>query len=271
MPSAQATPCDAPGIITPPQLIVGTLNVAHGRKEARNQVFLEVEEVRQNLLDLSESLDRAGADMMALQEVDAPSWWSGDFDHVEFLAAHSSYPCFLHGVHASTRLYDFGTALLSPHPLQGGFVHSFRPSWPTTTKGMTVAALDWNPDNRLAEPLRVKFVSVHLDFSRHSVRRAQIDEMVRVLGKLEGPLVVMGDFNTDWKTDGSSLRVLADRLGLAAYAPHAEGLATYGDDGARLDWILVSPGLRFEHHAVYPEVVSDHYAVVAALTWNPER
>jgi endonuclease/exonuclease/phosphatase family metal-dependent hydrolase len=136
---------------------------------------------------------------------------------------------------------------------------------PTTTKGFTVAALDWNPGNNLPQPLRVKFVSVHLDFSRRSVRRSQIDEMTRVLSALERPMVLMGDFNTDWQTEDSSLKYLAENLELSVFEPHADGLSTYGDKGARLDWILVSDELEFERYAVYPDVVSDHYAVAAEL------
>ncbi|NNK32083.1 MAG: hypothetical protein HKP02_03105, partial [Xanthomonadales bacterium] len=39
----------------------------------------------------------------------------------------------------------------------------------------------------------------------------------------------------------------------------------YGDKGARLDWILVSPGLEFLNYYVVPDVVSDHYAVAADI------
>ena len=242
-----------------------TLNVAHGRKDARNQVFLSEATIRENLSELGRLMDRAEADMIAIQEADAPSWWSGEFNHVEFLSDNTMYGCHLHGIHASNRIYNFGTALLSPHALQGGFTHSFKPSRPTTTKGFTLAALDWNPGSRLAEPVRVKFVSVHLDFSRRSVRQSQIGEMADLLSGLEGPLVLMGDFNTDWQTEESSLQLLASNLDLKVFRPHADGLSTYGDEGARLDWILVSPELDFRSYAVYPDVVSDHYAVVADI------
>ncbi len=256
---------DSTSVLEGDQLRVVTLNMAHGRKDARNQMLLKGETIRANLEELGKSLDRAQADIIALQEADAPSAWSGRFDHVGFLAEITGYPCYEHGIHASNRMYDFGTALMSPHRFDGGFVHSFQPSKPTTTKGFTVAALDWNPGGTLDAPLRMKFASVHLDFSRRSVRRAQIDEMVGVLGKLEGPLVLMGDFNTDWKTEDSSLKYLAEALGLQVFRPHAEGLSTYGDKGARLDWILVSPDLQFRQYAVYPDVVSDHYAVAAEI------
>jgi len=244
---------------------VVTLNVAHGRKDGRNQMLLKEEAIRNNLLELAQLLDRAEADVIALQEVDAESSWSGDFNHVDFLAENSAYACSHHGVHASNRMYDFGTALLSGRPFQGSFVHSFQPSRPTTTKGFSVAALNWNPGGLLPEPKLVKFVSIHLDFSRRSVRRSQIDEMVTVLSRVDGPMVLMGDFNTDWQTEDSSLKYLAEQMDLSVFEPHADGLSTYGDKGARLDWILISSELEFSLYAVFPEVVSDHYAVSAEI------
>jgi endonuclease/exonuclease/phosphatase family metal-dependent hydrolase len=261
--------CDPAGsrgaVLESEVLRVVTLNIAHGRKDSVNQMLLSEATVRGNLLELAGLLDRAEADAIALQEADAASAWSGSFDHVEFLLEHSRYDCSVHGIHDSNRLYSFGTALVSPHAFHGSFVHSFEPSRPTTTKGFSLGALAWNPGGRLSEPLRVKIVSVHLDFSRRSVRRSQIDELVRVLGNIEGPLVLMGDFNTDWQSDESSLRVLATRLDLNVYEPEAEGLATYADKGTRLDWILVSHDLEFQRHEVYPDVVSDHHAVAAEV------
>ena len=266
--SAQAgTPdCDAPAAtIDSEHLIVATLNIAHGRKDARNQVFLNEEQIRSNLEDLAELMNRSEADMIALQEADAPSWWSGKFDHVEFLTQASPYPCYVHGVHASNRMYDFGTALISRHPLHDSKVHSFEPSWPTTTKGFSLARIPWNPGGEMDQARMVTFVSVHLDFSRRSVRRSQIDELTSELKTIDGPLILMGDFNTDWLTEDSSLKYLAENLDLTVFEPHAEGLSTYGDKGARLDWILISADLQFQRYAVYPDVVSDHYAVAAEI------
>ena len=244
---------------------VVTLNMAHGRKDGKNQMLLKGETIRSNLVELAALLDRAEADVIALQEADAASAWSGKFNHVDFLADNSVYGCSYLGVHASNRMYDFGTALLSRHPFQGSFAHSFKPSRPTTTKGFSVAGLSWNPDDSLQEPLLLKFVSIHLDFSRRSVRRSQIDEMVAVLSRIDGPMVLMGDFNTDWQTENSSLKYLAEQLELSVFEPHADGLSTYGEKGARLDWILISEELEFSKYAVFPEVVSDHYAVAAEI------
>jgi endonuclease/exonuclease/phosphatase family metal-dependent hydrolase len=256
---------DGSAVIESDFIRVVTLNVAHGRKDGKNQILLKEETIRSNLLELAQLLDRAEADVIALQEADSESSWSGDFNHVDFLAENSNYGCSHHGVHASNRMYEFGTALLSRRPFQGSFVHSFKPSRPTTTKGFSVAALIWNPGGLLPEPKLVKFVSIHLDFSRRSVRRSQIDEMVTVLSRIDGPMVLMGDFNTDWQTEDSSLKYLAEQMELSVFEPHADGLSTYGDKGARLDWILISAELEFSMYAVFPDVVSDHYAVAAEI------
>ena len=247
-----------------------TLNVAHGRKDGRNQMLLGEDTIRSNLLEVADFLDRSGADVIALQEVDAESKWSGQFNHLDFISDNSAYVCSYHGIHASGRMYDFGTALLAKRPFRDSFTHSFKPSWPTTTKGFSFAALNWNPSGALPEPAVVNFVSVHLDFSRRSVRRSQVEEMVAALSQIEGPMMMMGDFNTDWEAKESSLKSLAEQLNLSAFEPLAEGLSTYGKKGARLDWILISDDLEFSDYSVLPEVMSDHYAVSAEIVLKDE-
>ena len=54
-------------------------------------------------------------------------------------------------------------------------------------------------------------------------------------------------------------------MNLSVFQPHADGLSTYGDKGARLDWILISEELEFSRYSVFPDVVSDHYAVAAEI------
>ena len=84
-------------------------------------------------------------------------------------------------------------------------------------------------------------------------------------------MILMGDFNTDWTTTDSSLKYLVDSMSLEAYQPQSEGLYTYGDKDKRLDWVLISDELSFSNYEVYPDVVSDHQAVVADVILNRKK
>ena len=64
-------------------LRVMTLNLAHGRGEAFHQLFQKSTTIIQNLDEISAMLKREQADVVALQEADAPSFWSGNFHHVD--------------------------------------------------------------------------------------------------------------------------------------------------------------------------------------------
>jgi endonuclease/exonuclease/phosphatase family metal-dependent hydrolase len=256
----------APTVLASTTLKVLTLNLAHGRGLGMNQMLQKEGTTRDNLARVADLLRYANADVVALQEADAPSRWSGGFDHVQTLAEAADYPCVEHAPHAQSRMYSFGTALLSRHAFADILAHDFQPSWPTTTKGFLLGTLLWNPGNSLDQPLEVNVISVHLDFSRKKVRDAQIAEMSAALKGYEPPVVVMGDFNTDWQKDNSALKRIADEAGLVAWDPLGEGQGTYKKGKKRLDWILVSEDLVIESHGASPVDVSDHRAVIAELS-----
>jgi len=226
-----------------------TLNVAHGRGTALHQTGLQAAEFEANLEALARMLRRERPDVVALQEADGPSFWSGGFDHVGRLAALAGYPHRFRGRHVAAPQPSYGTALLATRPLANPVSHRFAPSLPTPLKGFVVATVG-----------DVDVVSVHLDFLREGVRRSQVAELVAALRSRDRPLILLGDFNTEW---GATLRHLADALGLHAFAPEADDRDTFQD--RRLDWILISRELEFVRHAVVPDVLSDHRAVVADI------
>jgi endonuclease/exonuclease/phosphatase family metal-dependent hydrolase len=117
--------------------------------------------------------------------------------------------------------------------------------------------------------LPVTVVSVHLDFSRKTVRDEQIAALVSELRAIETPLIVMGDLNSQWDQELSHVRRLADELGLTAFEPTLANLGTYKDvEGKRLDWILVSSALDFRHYEVLSDAVSDHRAVYSEIGYT---
>ena len=261
-------PALGPEVINSETLDLLTLNVAHGRGTALNQMLVSASQHRQNLDEIAAILRDSGTHIAALQEADAPSLWSGKFNHVDYLAEASDNPFSVHGYHADSWPYTYGAALLSRFKLSHTESHRFSPSWPTASKGFVRASILWR-NGETASQESVTLVSVHLDFSRENVREAQIREMINDLEALDTPLIIMGDFNADWSVDDSPVRVLARALDLQVFRPATQDLGTY-KGSERLDWILISEDLRFVEYTVLPDIVSDHLAVVARIGWDKE-
>jgi len=260
--------CDIPlseSVITSESLSVLTLNLAHGRKDALNQMLQRTRTTRSNLEEIATFLTDSGADLVALQEADSPSRWSGKFNHVDFVSGKSPYPCRLHAHHAQKYMYDFGTALISRVPFSNSLLHTFEPSPPTTNKGFVMGQVNWNPGGQLPEPVTVSVISVHLDFSRKKVREAQIGEMQAMMPDIKTPLIILGDFNTDWSTDNSALKTIASNGKLKVYQPESTELGTYKNGKHRLDWILISKDLEFVNYEVAEIILSDHQPVLASV------
>jgi len=274
--SAAAAECrrDKPGggqVITSPTLNVATLNIAHGRKLAFNQALVPTATIRRNLDDIAVLFREAEVQIVALQEADAPSKWSGGFDHVEYLADAAGFPCFVHGHHVKAIFGTYGTALLSSTRFLQTQTHTFAPTPPTTNKGFVMGVVAWNPDGRLDKPIKVAVVSVHLDFLSTDARESQVAEIAQVLAAVTGPMIILGDFNAKWHPQRSAVRLLADRLELEAFDPDNDSIVTYRDPESRLDWVLIANGIMFESFEVLPDTVSDHHAVVATLALDVGR
>jgi len=249
-------------------LKVMTLNLAHGRKTAFSQIFLSWQTIHKNLADISVVLKTTAADIVALQEADGPSWWSGNFDHVALLAKKAGFPWYSRAGYMDDWSLHYGTALLARGPYLETRAHRFKASPPTPAKGFLLGRFGWYPRGGATQkPVFVDVISVHLDFSREKVRVRQIEEMRAVLTGRSNPLIIMGDFNSDWLADDSVVRELTKRSGLQAYRPEAVDQGTY--DSRRLDWILISSDLEFISYKVLPDVVSDHQAVVAEIGMKP--
>ena len=246
-------------------LTVLSLNVAHGRKDAINQLMLSEQTIHQNLNEVAAVLKHSNADIVALQEADGPSRWSGGFDHVAALAQQANYPWHCRVGQARSWLFDYGTALLSRGYFTQTLGHSFTPTPPTTTKGFLLGQVAWQPRKGQPTTILIDIISVHLDFSRSKVRQQQVTEIMAVLSGRKNPIIILGDFNSEWLADDSVVVDLAKRAGLHSFQPDAENLDTYKSGDRRLDWILISKELEFKRYAVLPDIVSDHYAIIAEV------
>jgi len=248
-----------------------SLNVAHGRRLSPQQIFVRSHRFRENLTQVAAVLRREAPHVIALQEADGPSFWSGQFHHVEHLAELSGYEHHFWGEHHARRLgrrrVSIGTALLSQVPLANPTSYAFQRPFLRGRKGFVAATLPL-----LGAPAGVvDVVSVHLDFLLKSVRRKQIQEMAGELASRRNPLVILGDLNCWWRRRNDAIHLLIDTLGVRPCEPESEVLATFPSlrPRLRLDWILVSPGLNFGRYAVVADRVSDHLGVVAEIHAAP--
>ena len=243
-----------------------TLNLAHGRDTALNQVLVNTRKTYDNLDAVADVLTEVNADIVALQEADAPSLWSGRFDHVAYLAGQADYACRVHGLHSGIWVASYGTALLTHASMREAGSVPFSSPGISRSKGYVSAQIGVR---RGDVERRVTLVSVHLDFLRARTRARQIAEMTENLKSVRGPLIVLGDFNSEWSASDSQVKALAESLELQAFAPEAEHLATFSKLGnKRLDWILISQDLEFVDYRVLPDEVADHLAVYTELRFR---
>ncbi|TWU14770.1 hypothetical protein CA54_36390 [Symmachiella macrocystis] len=248
-----------------PTLNVMSLNIAHGRKLARHQVLLSRATIEENLADIAAVVRREEVDVVALQEADGPSFWSGNFNHVARVGHLGDLEYHFRGGHLAIRARNshltYGTALLSRWPLSATKSHAFAPSPPTPKKGFVVATVtvpEFGCD--------VDIVSVHLDFLSFRQRTRQIQELINVVSARGNPLIILGDMNCGWGRQRSSLRQLADNLGLHTHHP-TEKIATFPAHRPRrrIDWIFVSSEFEIMEYRSLPDQVSDHLGIFAKV------
>ena len=245
-------------------LRVMTLNVAHGRGEAFHQLLQNTDTTIQNLNEISAMLKRERPDVVALQEADGPSYWSGNFHHVDYLARQGAFSNAVNGSYVQGLGLEYGTALLSNVGLHSAEAITFNPDLALTPKGFVVSTIDWPGQPHV----QVDVVSLHLDFSSEETRRQQALELIELMRERNRPMIVMGDFNADWNGRDMTVRLIASELALNAFNPTGKGQNTFPYSDKRLDWILVSNGLEFRDYQVVSDAVSDHRGVIAELGLN---
>ncbi len=247
-------------------LRVATLNIGHGRGVYPHQIFLTKEKVAKNLSRIAYELQRQSIDIIALQEADGPSIWSGNFNHIVSLASlGGNYNCY-YGLHNPFKLgkirVSSGAAILSSYPLYNCESVRFATSW-KDTKGFVIATISipqWGYK-------LVDIVSLHLAPWSSKLREKQTELLIEFLNKKRSvknkhPLIVMGDLNCEY--DAKELKLLTKELNLKCYS---SGKATFPIHMPfrRIDWILISKELVFSCYLTNPTPLADHLMVTADI------
>ncbi len=110
-----------------------------------------------HLDEIADMVQCENPDIIALQEADGPCWWSGKFDHVQYIADKSSMQYCFRSVHVHFLGLNYGTAIISKLLLIYNESISFPSTWPSPPKGFVISQVKWNDQD-------VDIVSLHLDF-----------------------------------------------------------------------------------------------------------
>ena len=243
-------------------LKVMTLNVAHGRGTSFHQLLQHSDEIVKNLDSINMLLKQVAPDIVAFQEIDGPSFWSGNFNHLHYLASHSMFTRSIQASHVDAIGLSYGTGLMSRLEMSNPQAVTFDPSHSLVPTGFVVSTISW-PGR---DGIDIDVVSVHLDFMSGSARKKQADELIAVLRARNNRVIIMGDLNSGWLQQDSAAQYLVEKLGLKAYQPENSKLITFPVLSKRLDWVLISTGFEFSSYDVIGTDVSDHRGVLAELT-----
>jgi endonuclease/exonuclease/phosphatase family metal-dependent hydrolase len=243
----------------PTELILFSVNCAHGRGEGMHQALTSSKTLRANCEAIGKLLASGEADIACLQECDASSWWSGGFDHAKLIGTTAKLPRLVHSLNVEGAGLQYGTAVMSNLDIDQAQTLTFRPTPPTFSKGVAIARVAWPGD----ATFKFDVVSVHLDFASASARAKQVDELIEAIKSRGNPVIIAGDLNCDWSPDGAT-RKLASALELTAFEPETE-MITFPFTNDRLDWVLVSKEFQITSVEAIDAKLSDHRPLRAVI------
>jgi endonuclease/exonuclease/phosphatase family metal-dependent hydrolase len=163
---------------------------------------------------------------------------------------------------------EFGVAVLSRRPILAWENHRITrlstqaDAGPEPMPGFLQVTVD-------VDGVPVEVFATHLDFRPDpSVRRAQVAEMLSIMGRMERPTILVGDLNAT--PERGELAPLFSRMRDAWDAGSGEGFTFPGNaPERRIDFVLVAGPLAVSEARVLETDASDHRPVVADLALTP--
>ncbi len=241
------------------QLILMTLNTGHGRGNGLTQLLQSRKKIEKNAYKIAETVFNEKIDILALQEVDGPSFWNGGLNLIKEITEKSKFKNGIWSKNVEGLKLDYGTAILSDLSYSNAKSRTFKARPFVLPKGFTLAIF------KTAEfKSGICVVSVHLDPLLASIRQTQSSTIIKTLKEIDKPIIIMGDFNCGYSKK-STVKMIADELDLQIWEPESKTLGTYNIGNRRLDWIMISKEFEFIDYNVLDYKISDHHAVKAVI------
>ena len=255
-----------------------TFNIAHARGASPvHQSLRSGDRLRANLLKIARLITRFRVDVVALQEIDVDSRWSGSFDHLEFLREHTG---LAHLAFGSTNKrvgrfhLNYGNAFLSRFPIHHHESVTFGRGT-VGEKGFLFAEID-TPSGRLP------MLNAHL---HHRSRPARLRQVIRLMHFLDeqrkhrkarwrtGPFIC-GDLNNASTQPDATAVLLGYLEQFETYTLLPKGRAPYTFPALwprrALDYIYLTGACEEVSATVVRSYLSDHRPVLAEFNLLPE-
>ena len=115
--------------------------------------------------------------------------------------------------------------------------------------------------------IRINVLNTHLGLSVED-RILQTAEIRRFLSQVNGPVILMGDFNGDSSDQsiGSLLNDFIDLRELSDFRNQGTFRMKDGSVGSRIDYILTSPDFLYQSFQIVENKISDHLPLVAEVS-----
>jgi len=214
---------------------------------------------KDQLRHIANFIKSSKADIVGLQEVDSVCNRSGKVDQMKFLAEYTG----MHYAYARHFAFDggsYGIGILSKLPLSDIKDHRIILTSSGKTDADTRALLT---ASIVAGKTKIMFGTVHLDYRDSNSRLAQSEELVKIFGSRQLPVILTGDFNAEPGTK--------EMVNLQSVFTDTGKDQDYSYSAIKpvkkIDYVLVSSAhlAKSKKSIVFPVLLSDHLPVLSAI------
>ena len=240
-----------------------TFNIAHGRGLTPIQGLTSPRKLRVNLRKIAALIKRLDPDVVAMQEIDERSRWSGNFDHLDYLRVHARFSHAAFGINNRREgLLNlcYGNALMSRHRIEAMETVVFGRR-KLGEKGFLFAEM-------VVEGKCVPFVNLHLHAASKAQRLRQLDHLVHWLrdkerqhgGRWCMPPIICGDFNNPHTQNDATVALLSHLTDYGDYTMYPQTGGTFPSPlpRRRLDFVFLPHQCVKVECTILRTLLSDH-------------
>ena len=152
---------------------------------------------------------------------------------------------------------EYGLAVLSKYPILKSHIHRL----PDGEEPRVVLEVEAKVNGKL-----ISFASIHLDWTKSSLRIAQFKVLDKALANRNHPVIVAGDYNAE---PGSPTMALARQSGFIIPKLYANLTWPADKPTVEIDYIVIRgmSSVKASSFVLDERIASDHQPVVGVIQW----